>query len=378
LLSLLAFLYWTCGTVVRSLLPLRLDELGTSSSRVGFYMSLAGALALAAALPLGRLTDRVGSGIVLVAGLAGLLLCGLAFAVVSGVAAIVVVLLLSGVAELGAWIALQALIGGAGDGRFRDRQMSMFSLGWGLGLTIGPFLGAAVYEGGGLRAASLIYAAAAAVALALSRWVPTGAGSDSDGAPDVAHAKPGLGELMARPGLRLALLASFLNVFMVAVNTSFYPLLLHARGIEVRHIGLLLSVFGVSSLLVRVFIPTLQWRFGAARVLAGSMIGCAVTLIIVPFLGSVPAFMGAAVFSGACTGVSPPLTVGLSIEHTRTHERGAVMGLRAAANRLSVVLQPLAFSLAVALVGVANAFVVIGLGLTTLTTLIGIGTLRQP
>jgi MFS family permease len=370
----LTALYWMSATILRPLIPLRLDALGIGPGAIGLIAASNGILPLFLALPVGRLTDRIGSRPVLYVGLVGLMISGTGYATAGSVFAIVVLQVVSGVAELSTWIALQAMIGDAGSGRFLDRHMSLFSFGWGLGLTVGPVVGATVYQSGGIPAAASIYAAIGAVSLLLTLLLPP--------APHAAHAdeaaprRTPVPTLLRRPGLRLAVLASFLNVFIVSVNTTFYPLLLQSKGISVDEIGVLISVIGLCSLLVRTVLPAIQWRLGSQRLLVLSMVLCTTVLTVLPFLTGLGQFLAAAIVLGLSTGVSPPLTVGLSVRHTFVTERGIVMGLRTAANRLAVVVQPATFGLVASLAGVASAFTVVGLGLGVVTVGIGVRTLR--
>lgn len=370
-LSVATLLYWGAAHSLRPLVPLRLSELGAGDAEIGLIVAAYSLLPLFLAIPGGQLADRLGASTVLVGGFVGMGVVGVGYALATSSAQILVLQLGMGVAELGVWIALQSLISHAGTGRFQDRHLSLFSLAWGVGMSVGPSVGSLAYEHLGFPALGWIYTIGALAALAPSLAAPRPShavtGDPAQAGPVARHAI----ELGRRPEVTATLTASFATAYLNSIQTSFYPLLLERAGLSVAEIGLLLSTIAVSSLLVRVALPLLQRRLSDAVVLLWGTVIATVAMALTPWgTFALPLlFLGAAVF-GAAFGVGPPLTVKLMAASTGAPERGLAMGVRLTANRLALVSQPVVFGGMAAAIGMSAAFPLSGgllLGLAAVT-----------
>lgn len=353
LVSLSTLLYWLAAQSLRPLVTLRLDELGTSDGTIGLIVSAYPFLPLLLALPGGRLIDRVGVLRVLAVSLVGMAVVGAGYALATTPAQIAVLQIANGIVELFVWLALQAVITYAAGGASRARHLSLFSLAWGLGLAIGPVVGTAVYERAGFAPLGWIYAGVALMALVGMAAPLTG---DADPGKGVRGSFTDARAIAVRPAVLGVLLSSFVALYVNSVRTSFYPLFLERSGLRVSQVGVLLSIAGIASLVVRVPLPWLLARLPAGRVLVWSMWISFVPLALTPWIGPFWALAVAAAVMGAGQGVNPPVTVELMAVATEPDERGLAMGLRVAANRLAQVAQPLVFGALITTVGMAAAF----------------------
>jgi len=370
--ALVAFattLYWMAAHALRPLVPLRLSEMGASDSYIGLVVASYSLLSLFLAIPGGRLIDRVGTGRVLTAAFSGMAAVGVGYAFASTPRQFLLLMTINGVTETGAWLALQALITYAGRGAFRSKQLAIFSFGWGLGVAVGPAIGAAIFARLGFAPLGWFFASLAIVALIGVSFVPfpqpaSLRSMDEDG---VARPRAKIPEVLARPAVRAVLLSSFIALFVNAIRMSFYPLYLERAGVSIERIGLLLSVMGVASLLIRLPLPALLRRWGDARVLVWGLWACVLPMAVTPWLGSFWLLLVAAGIFGAAYGLNPPVTVEMMATNTLEHERGLAMGLRITSNRLSQVIQPMIFGGLAPIVGIAAAFPLSGGGLAVLT-----------
>jgi MFS family permease len=363
-------LYWMAAHALRPLVPLRLSELGASDLYIGVVFASYSALSLFLAIPGGRLIDRIGTGRVLAVAFSGMAAVGVGYALATTPAQLLVLMTLNGITETGAWLALQALITYAGRGEFRTRQLSLFSFGWGLGIAVGPAIGAAIFARAGFAPLGWFFALLALTALAGVAFVPFPR-SQSQQARDRGETetpRPArIGELTARPAVRAVLLSSFVALFVNAIRMSFYPLYLERSGVSVERIGLLLSVMGVVSLLIRLPLPALLRRWGESKVLVWGLWSCVVPMALTPWLPSFWLLAVAAAVYGAAYGLNPPVTVQMMAKYTEPHERGLAMGLRITSNRLSQVAQPLLYGALATTIGMASAFPVSGVMLAGMT-----------
>lgn len=354
-LSVTSLCYWVATQSLRPMVALRLADLGSSDALIGVVLGLHSTVTFVIAVPSGRLVDRAGLRRILVIGLAGMAVAGVAFAGASAVWHLAILLMAAGVAELSAWVAMQALASHAGTGQGLRRQLALFSFAWGLGLAFGPALGSALYERAGFAWVGVGYSAAAVAGGLAGALVPW-SGGDRDAIARPVSMRSAVGQMWASAPVKAVLLASFVALFVYGVRTSFYPLLLERRGVSIGQIGLLLSTIGVASLLVRLPLPALLRRVGAERVLIVSMWSAIVAITITPWLHGMWLYLSAAAVIGVSVGVNPPVTVELMAQHTSADERGLAMGVRVSSNRLAQMVQPVLFGGMASVAGLPAAF----------------------
>ncbi|MGH3664808.1 MAG: MFS transporter, partial [Egibacteraceae bacterium] len=307
LASAATLLYWFAAHSLRPLVTLRLDELGASDPQIALIVAAYPFCSLFCAMPAGRVVDRLGVLRVLAVSLVGMAAIGAGYALAATPNQILGLQVVNGIVELFVWLALQSLVTRAGTGVFRTRQLALFSLAWGVGLALGPILGAAVYSRVGFSPLGWLYAALALAALC-GLAVPLRAGADSDarvGGSSLGATR----QMLASPAIRGVLLSTFVALYVNSIKMSFYPLLLERQGVPVARIGVLLSVIGVASLAVRVPLPALLRRWDAGRLLVTSMWLAIAAMAVTPWLGSYPALLVAAALVGLGYGLNPPLTV---------------------------------------------------------------------
>ena len=355
-LSVTSLCYWVATQSLRPMVALRLADLGSSDALIGVVLGLHSAVTFLIAVPSGRMVDRAGLRRALVVGLAAMAVAGLAFAGATAVWHLAVLLMAAGVAELGAWVAMQALASQAGTGQALRRQLALFSFAWGLGLAIGPALGSALYARAGFAWVGLGYCAGAVAGGLAGMLVPWSRG-DREGSerPDLSM-RSAVGQMWASAPVKAVLLSSFVALFVYGVRNSFYPLLLERRGVSVGQIGLLLSTIGVASLIIRIPLPALLRRVGAERMLVVSMWSAIIAITITPWLRGMWLYLPAAAVVGLGVGINPPVTVELMALHTSASERGLAMGLRVSSNRLAQMVQPVLFGGLASAAGLPVAF----------------------
>lgn len=215
-------------------------------------------------------------------------------------------------------------------------------------------MGTGLYAAAGWGAVSVLYAGAAAVGALAAAALPAPEGSRGNRSPTSMTAA--IRTMWGVAPVRAVLLSSFVALFVFGVRNSFYPLLLQRQGRSLGAIGLLLSVIGLASLLVRLPLPALLRRVGAERALTASMWLMVVPMTLTPWLGTMWALVPAAVAIGCGLGVNPPVTVELMAVHTSAQERGLAMGLRVSSNRLAQLVQPVLFGAVAAAAGTPAAF----------------------
>jgi MFS family permease len=373
LISLSCLAYNLAGQLLRPMLTLRLSELGASDALIGVMVAINPLVAIGFALPAGRFADRVGVSRMQTWGLVAMAAGGVGYAFAASVPALVALQVYGGLAELAGWLGMQAVITHAGSAEERSDHMALFSLLWGCGLAFGPSIGGPVYEHFGFAWLGWAYTGMAALAAAFAALGPRVRPQGRAGGEDDGGMRDALRRVLTHPSVRGVLLATFGCLAIGSLRATYYPLFLEREGISVARIGLLLSVFGIASLLMRVPLPWLLRTFEPTRVLVAGMGVATVAMGLTPLLpGSYPGLAVAAAVAGAGTGLMPPITVELLARSTEGGDRGVAMAARVMTNRAAQFVQPLVFAGVAGLAGLASGFAVTGLLLAALTAWTGV------
>ncbi|RZU31001.1 MFS transporter [Blastococcus saxobsidens] len=369
-LSLVTLLYWVTSQGIRPFLPIRLERLGASDFVIGLAVAAYAVVGLLLAIPSGRLLDRLSQRGLLVGAMLGLAVTTAALPLFRSVLLLSLGMIVNGLFAMWVWLVLQSMISSTGEGRVRRNQMALFSLTWGIGLAAGPSVGAVLYDRLDFTGLCLIMGVVTLVgglaAAAAPSVRPPGA-TDGDAAPEDAGIRAALARAFENPILVSVLISSFINLFVLSMRISFYPVYLERAGVTITQIGLLLSVIGISSLAVRTILPLVERRFGTLRVLIYSTWLAIIGAASIPLTTNVVVLTAGAALIGVGLGANPPITVSLLAEHSDARDRGLAVGLRMVANRSGQVAQPLVFGGLAAAFGLGLAFPVSGVLLAGMT-----------
>jgi MFS family permease len=377
--SVATLVYWIGPQSVRLYYPLELHAQGASDLVIGLAVAASSAAGLVLAVPSGYLLDRFNSQNVLVLSSVGLAGTTGLFALSGSVATMIVLMFCQGVFQTWVWLVLQEMITRVDDGPAGRRQLSLFSVTWGIGLAAGPSIWAAWYAAFGFRSLTVTCFVFTLLATVSAFGVPAAlrrVGSHTHGVTTADDTGPGVGEpkgmmaalrrSMSNPAVVSVMSASFVNIFVQSLRLSFYPLFLERQGVPLATIGLLLSVIGGSSLAVRLVLPFGIKRFGQISMLIWSTWIAIVGVAMTPLSDNLGFLLAGAAMIGSGLGANPPITVNLLAGREGT-DKGVAVGLRMVANRSAQVVQPVLFGGMAALIGLAAAFPIAGVLLGGLT-----------
>lgn len=367
LLSIATFFYWLAVQSLRPYVPLHLADLGATEAMVGVAIAAHPFLSLFLAIPVGRFIDLRGLRRFMTVSLAAMAAVGGLYATVRVVGGLVVVQALDGLAELGSWVCIQALITRVPGRNMQRAQLGLFSILWALGVAAGPTAGAFVFSYIGFPGVGVVYSACALLALGTVLLVPyrDGQALNLDKAPEASQGvRRALGKVVGlsrSPGVSITLAATFVMLWANSLRTSFYPLFLEREGIPVTTIGYLISLAGVTLLAIRFFLPSLLRRYRSVSILLLGTAASVVALVATPALVSSQALLWAAAgIFGAGFGLNSPITIDMLADSTEAEDRGLVMGMRVASNRMAQVVQPLLFGAVAGAIGMTAGFLAAG------------------
>jgi MFS family permease len=356
--------------LVRPVVTYKLLELGADAMTVGLVTAAYALLPLAAAMWLGRITDRTGhlgavmsvGAVMLAAGAAGLALVH----TVPLVAASSAVL---GVGHLVFTIGGQSFIARyAADGKL-DHGFGWFTAAYSAGQLFGPLLAGLFLSTPGPRSSAIDFSLWVAAALSLlvlpvtlARPLRKRVQNRREArqiAAEAAPEPPAPATMMAvlrTPGVPSHMAASLALLAMLDILIAFLPLVGEQSGISPAWVGFLLATRGAASIISRAFLPVLARRFSRRTLLLVSLYGAGLALAVLPLVvGEVWVAALMLLIGGFCLGLGQPLTMTLVSKAVPPTWRGTGLTVRLMGNRAGQVVMPLLAAIVAAPLGPAGA-----------------------
>lgn len=340
--------------VLRPTAIYRAIELDVPAQWLGALGASFAVVPLVLALPSGQLADRFGERLVMVVGGALTLIAALAFSVLGGtVAGLILACVLLGTGHLGSVVAQQALVANRTARSDYDKAFGRYTFAASTGQAVGPGLivlfggaatipdTAAIFRWTVALSALLLHSA-----VLLPRSVRVRAATHDE--------TGGVRDLLRRPGLVRALTISCVVLAAVDISLVYLPVLGTETGVSAGAIGALLALRAGASMVSRFFLGQLSAWIGRGRLLTGSIALSALAMALVPAPLHVIALGIVVVGLGLGLGVGQPLTMSWLAEQTPPGLRGRAMSLRLTGNRLGQVLVPTAAGAVAAGAGAAG------------------------
>ncbi len=328
------------------------DELGVGSFGVALAVAAVSPMVLVCQPIAGRIGDRRGRRMLVVAG--GILTAAsvAGYVVVNSLALLVVLRLLTGAGEAMLLVGAATMITDLAPERRRGEALSVFSLGlWG-GLALGPLLGELVLGDGRYDAVWLLAAGfcliAGLVGLALPETAPTGE-------PDAAATGRLIHPAAIGPGLVLAL-----TVLGFAGLGTFAAL--YARELGLGGAGSVFLVFAAVVVTTRIVARQVPDRLGPKRTSRTALSFIALGLFTIG-LWNAPAglFIGTVVVAFGHALAFPSLMT-LAVNAAPAGERSSVVGTFSAFTEMGFLVGALTLGAAASAVGYGGVFVVCAFG----------------
>ena len=353
IIVLMAFLVHLGFAGCRLAVPLLAVQEGANPFVVGTIVALYAALPSVLAIPAGRVSDRLGFRIPLLFGTTGVCVALLLPYFWTAIGALYVTAMLSGLGFMALQLATQTLAGAIAAPAERARNFSLLALGFAVANLIGPLLtGYMIDEIGyanafGALAVPLL--PAIAVAALGSRWIPPVAARGE-------AARGGFLDLLKIKALRDTLLASGIVSSAWDVYQFFMPVYGRAQGLSATAIGVVMSAFAISIILVRALLPFAVRRYGEARLLTGAMFVACVAFCLFPLFQSAWPLAAVSFLLGCGCGCGQPLSMTLLFNASPKGRAGEATGMRITVNQIGHVAIPLLFGALGSVAGFAAVF----------------------
>jgi MFS family permease len=329
-------------------------SLGATPLEVGVLIAIYSAPPILMALPVGRLTDRVGSRLPLLVGSVGLVAGVTVPWLAPGKPALFASATIIGVAFVFFQVAAHSLVGTIGGPQDRTRNYATYTLGVALAGFIGPLIVGFSIDHQGHALTYLVLAAFPLLPIALIL-------SDRSLAPRL-HAGPvredrrRLRDLLRHRPLRRVLLMGSVMETGLELYAFYLPIYGHSIGLSASWIGAILATFAAATMLVRVWLPSLARRHGDERVLALSMAVAGITYFAFPVVQH-PLLLAVASFAlGMGMGCGNPLSMSLTYTRAPGGRTGEALGMRLTVNKITQAAVPLVFGTIGSAFGIAAVF----------------------
>ena len=197
-----------------------------------------------------------------------------------------------------------------------------------------------------------------AVALAISglHWIPHVQTKAQSKASD-ATKKSSFLDLLRDRTLRNVLIASGIVSSAWDVYQFFMPIYGRSLGMSATAIGLVVSAFAVSIIVIRLALPFFVRRLGETETLTYAMFVACAAFLMFPFFSSAWALAAVSFFLGVGCGVGQPLSMTLVYNASPKGREGEAAGMRITVNQIAHAAIPIAFGALGSLAGYAAVFV---------------------
>lgn len=343
------------------LIPLFAVSRGATPAMVGLIAASAAALPLLFAIWTGVAADVIGPRRLSI--VSSLVLAGATawIAAAPTMPLLMVGTAVAGLATNALILATQTSVAHASRPDNRDRNFGLFAFWISTGQLIGPPLGGWLADARSIQTAIFACAAIGLLPGLAALWLPVSAprptGTDELGRGLRADdAYRSAWRLARRPDLQFIMLVAFVIIFAWSIKSSFYPLYLQMVGIPTSLIGMIFSILGAGSMVVRPMVGVVAARWGTQRVLMASVAAATVAIGVTPFLIHFWPLAVAATATGMAWGFTQPLTMSLVAGSVAPGDRGLALSLRMTSNRLAELISPIVFGGLVAMAGLGSAF----------------------
>lgn len=338
--------YFTADGVLLPALPRYVEgPLGGGNVAVGLAIGAFSLTAFFLRPWAGWEADRRGRRILMVVGAALFALSVAGYLVATSIPVLVAMRLVTGAGEALFFVGAVSANMDLAPPERRGEAMSFASLSLYVGIGAGPFIGEAIIEHLGFRAAWLVAIGLAGVAIGLALRLPPMTPSAED--------VPGRHRLVHRGGLLpgLVLLAA---LWGMAGFLAFVPL--YALDLGMGGAGLVLGLFAGIVVLIRSVGARIPDRLGAARATRIALTLSAAGLAVIGVWRTPAGLILGAAILGVGVALFTPALFALAVNGVPPNERGAVMGTTSAFLDLAFGLGPATLGFVAAAVGRSGTF----------------------
>ena len=330
-------------------LPLHALSLGVDAFSVGVIMALWALCPMLIALSVGRLVDRIGPRVPMLAGTIGVVAALLVPYFFPGVTSLYVQALVVGTAFQFFFVPTQGITGALGGPEDRARNYSLLAVGFSIASFLGPLIAGFSIDYLGYQTAYLMLAVCPAIAVVLL-WFKGGMLPKAAVAAGGDQKKSSSFALLRNAKLRNAIIASGLISVGWDLYLFFFPIYGHSIGLSASAIGVIISMFAAAVFAIRVALPVLARKWSEFEILLHAIGFAGAALLLFPLFQNPYLLAVASFVLGLGCGVGQPMSMSLIYSLSPPGRASEGAGLRVTFNHFTHLVVPLAFG------GIGTAF----------------------
>ena len=349
---------FTFGTMTMFLIPLRARELGVSLELIGILVGAGAFLPMFTSIPSGAVADRIGARQTYLLGAVIAGATAFLFSLASSFWGMLALHLIAGLGRGMGWVSSQTYITSIGVGNERPGIAGRFGFSVNLGTLVAPLVIGVTAQLVGYQYSFLLVAVVVAGFIAIGLTLPDVRAQ----APGTAHpsgSSAGFGEalrLLRLRGIQVAMLLTFVRIWVTGGWMSFYPLILVEEGFQPATVGVVVAsvslvATGTSLLAGRAARYATKETVTALSMMLG-VAGMAVSSQLV----AMPLVFVAPILVGVGSGLGLPLLLAIFSEGAPPEQRGVVLGMRTAGNQAAGTVTPVVMGGLLTAVGIALGF----------------------
>ncbi len=353
LLVLIAALNQALHTGGRVAVALTTISLNASPLVIGTITALYGLLPMALALPLGKLTDRIGPRVPMYAGTLFFIAGGLMPSYAPSLPTLYLAAALIGMGNMTFQLSIQNAVGRIGGREDLTRNFSSLAIGMSAGAIIGPLITGYAIDYTGYESAFIFLTLLPFAALVLLSTLDLGL---TPAAGANARGKTRTLDLLANRGLVAIYIITFIHVLSWELYTFLMPLHGSQIGLSASTIGILMGAFSAASFTMRVLLPPLAKRFDHWQLIKGMLMLAGVIFVALPLTGDTLFLVLLSALIGGCLGAAQPLTMTLIHDNSPPGRIGESLGVRTTVVSSCQFVLPLVFGGLGTLLGLVPVF----------------------
>ena len=328
IISVVTFLGFLDTHLLIPIMALYAAELGASLSIIGLIIGLYSITNTPANILFGRLLERVGYKVPLIAGLIGDALSMFLYSVCRLPIHLALVRALHGITGGMVGPATMSTIADYSNEAEKGRAMGFYGMSLAAATLVGYGLGGVIASRLGYKPLLWLGAIALAIGAMLSLLLPGNRPTDRMIAkPPPAKGLTRVRDLVGRTGLNLSYCAIFAQYFAFGGVVTLLPLYVKGLGMEAFHVGMLLAIFAIMFIILQFPSGTLSDKFGRRIPTAASLGLGILSLVILPSAVTFPLLAVAMALYWIAYGILFPSISALIADHTTPEERGMATGI---------------------------------------------------
>ena len=314
--------------LILPVMALYASGLGASVSIIGLIVGLYSITNTPANILFGRLIDRVGYKLPLIAGLVGDALGMFFYSLCRLPIHLALVRAFHGTSGGLVGPTTMSITAGYSERTQKGRAMGFYGMSLATATLVGYGASGVIVSRLGYRALFMIGVVLSTIGVVLSLLLP-GNKMKRDVVMQTSFGE-GLKEvkgLLGRKGLAISYCSIFAQYFAFGGVVTLLPLYMKNLGMEAFHVGMLLAIFAIMFIILQFPSGVLSDKVGRLVPTIGGLSLGIVSLVILPSLATFPLLAVAMAFYGIAYGLLFPSISALVADHTVPEERGMATGL---------------------------------------------------